>query len=115
MVVSSENPEFTQAQGFIDEVMTREFNVAGITMWYEEVFGSEFAFLPEIIKRDKDEQGDEHNYTIPVSEGKVVTTFGQGREGITVGTSEALPVEVIKEGWVVFVGERKELRKGRYH
>lgn len=109
MVMSSENPQLKVTQDFIEEVMSRDFNVQGVLKWYEQRVGNEPAFLPKIIKIDKQETPPT-DYIIPVSGGLVVSPFGQDQQGIKVKTvSKEMPIEVIKEGWVVFVGEKEGL------
>lgn len=108
LVMGSDNPRLKVTQDFIEEVMSRDFNVQGVLKWYEQQVGHQPAFLPRIIRMDKEKTPPD--YVIPVSGGLVVSPFGQDRQGITVKTiTSETPIEVVKEGWVVFVGEKKGL------
>jgi stage IV sporulation protein FA len=110
MVMKSDQPLFADAQGFIIEVMHREYNVTGVMTWYEQRVGEQPSFLPKLIDRNNREHSTPvQAYVVPVSSGKVVSSFGQNQQGIMVGTTTTLPVEVVKEGWVRFVGEREGL------
>lgn len=110
MVMKSDHPQFTGAQEFIVEVMQREYNVTGVMTWYEQNVGDQPSFLPKIInKNEKEKSVPVKGYVVPVSSGKIVSSFGQNQQGIRVGTITSLPVEVVKEGWVRFVGEREGL------
>lgn len=110
MVMKSDHPQFASSQEFIIEVMQREYNVTGVMTWYEQTMGDQPSFLPKIINRNEQEKSTPvKGYVVPVSSGKVVSSFGQNHQGIRVGTTTSLPVEVVKEGWVRFVGEREGL------
>jgi stage IV sporulation protein FA len=110
MVMKSEHPQFVSTKVFISEVMQREYNVKGVMNWYEQTVGHEPSFLPTII-RNKNHEGPKmaEDYVVPVSGGQVVSTFGQDHEGIMVGTNTTLPIEVVKEGRVIFVGQKEGL------
>lgn len=106
MIMDSDHDQLEGAQVFIHDVMHRDFNMTGVMQWYEETVGARPAFLPEVIKREEgDVPGD--NYIVPVASGTVGTTFGQGGQGIMIETAAQVPVEVVKEGWVIFVGEQE--------
>ncbi|WP_202080214.1 M23 family metallopeptidase [Caldalkalibacillus salinus] len=107
-VLESDRPELLEVQGYMTEVLQRDFNVQGVTAWMESYTGSEVTFLPQIVQRPETEPPPS-DYGVPVSAGKVVSNFGQTQQGIMVGTTDSLPVEAIKEGWVTFVGEKEGL------
>jgi stage IV sporulation protein FA len=110
MVMKSDHPQFTSTQGFISDVMQREYNVKGVMNWYEETVGDQPSFLPAIIRGNElDEPRRVEDYVVPVSGGTVVSNFGQDRQGIMVGTTTTLPIEVVKEGRVIYVGEKEGL------
>lgn len=109
-IVHSDNPEFAEAEEFVRQVMETDFNVVAVMNWYEERVGEHPSFLPQIIKRDEVPDTDEpRDYVLPVSGGRVVSSFGQDQQGIFVGTASTLPIEVVKQGLVTFVGERDGL------
>jgi|GEM_PF-3148429 len=111
-VMKSDNPSFSEAQSFVNDVMVREYNVKGVMAWYEEKTGSLPVFLPKIFNREQVNEkkpSAPKDYVVPVNGGKVLAAFGQGQEGITVQTASMVPVEVVKEGWVTFVGEKEGL------
>jgi stage IV sporulation protein FA len=97
MVMNSDHDGLAQSQAFIQEVLHKEFNVAGVVSWYEDKTEGGMSFLPQLINRPK---VDRESYGVPVNGGKVVSEFGRDQQGILVGTSSSLPIEVIKEGWV---------------
>lgn len=110
LIMRSEHPELSATQHFVREVMSRDFNVQGVIGWYEQNLGTEPTFLPRIIRSDEEQKAPQSDYVIPVSGGLVISPFGQGQQGIMVKTvSTAMPIEVVKEGWVVFVGEKEGL------
>jgi stage IV sporulation protein FA len=110
MVMKSEHPQFASSKVFISEVMQREYNVKGVMNWYEQTVGNQPSFLPTIIRqKDLDGPKKAEDYVVPVSGGNVVSTFGQDQQGIMVGTKTTLPIEVVKEGRVVFVGQKEGL------
>jgi stage IV sporulation protein FA len=110
MLMKSDQPQFVASQDFIKQVMQREYNVTGVMKWYEETVGDQPSFLPTFIKRNElDEPNPIKGYVVPVNGGKVVSNFGQDRQGIMVGTTTTLPIEVVKEGWVTYVGEKDGL------
>lgn len=105
VVMNSESPSLADTQDFIQDVMHREFNVAGVLAWYEEA-GENLRFLPKFINHSAPERS---SYSVPVNGGKVVSEFGQDQQGILVGTRSSLPIEVIKGGWVKAVGAHDSL------
>lgn len=111
MIMRSESPQIADQQHFIQEVMSRDFNVMGVMAWYEKNLGTEPAFLPKIIKREEEQELEPNlDYVVPVSGGLVISSFGQDQQGIMIKTADrSMPIEVVKEGWVVFVGEKEGL------
>lgn len=110
-IMKSDNPTFAGAQDFVHEVLVREYNVQGVMAWYEKKTGELPAFLPKIFSREQTQAPVQpnHDYVVPVSGGKVLAAFGSGQDGITVQTASMVPVEVVKEGWVTFVGQKEGL------
>jgi stage IV sporulation protein FA len=112
IIMQSNHPQFTQAQIIVKDVMEREFNVKGVIGWYEKNVGAAPDFLPQLVKRENKAQDIPWaTYAIPVSGGKVVAAFGQDHRGIRVGTAKMVPIEAVKEGWVISVEEREGLGK----
>jgi stage IV sporulation protein FA len=107
MVMKSDHAQFASTQGFISEVMQREYNVQGVMNWYEQTVGDQPSFLPAIIRRKEIDGPNKSDYAVPVSGGRVVSTFGQDHPGIMVGTMTTVPIEVVKEGRVIYVGQKE--------
>ncbi len=107
IVMNSDHPQLEEAQLFIHDVMHRDFNVQGVMNWYEQNVGAAPDFMPQMFSR-ADREGERVNeYVMPVSGGTVITAFGQSDNGITLETETTVPIEVVKEGWVTFVGEKE--------
>lgn len=110
-VMNSDQPQLKETQQFINEVMHRDFNVQPVQAWYEQTIGEQPSFLPTFIERQNDQESpaEEPLYVMPVAGGQVVSTFNDNNQGIWVESTNVLPIEVISEGWVVFIGEKEGL------
>lgn len=108
LIMHSTNPNLASTQQFIQEVFQRNYNVKGVVAWYEAKLGTSPAFLPHVINRE--EKNPAFHYGLPVTRGEVISVFGQEQSGIIIQTAQPhTPIEVIKEGWVIFVGEKEGL------
>jgi stage IV sporulation protein FA len=110
MVMNSEHQQVEQAQGFIQNAMTQDFDVHAVLQWYEQFAGEQPAFLPQLLNRPGQVDIPVHNeYAVPVQTARVVTAFGEGRQGVTLGTASSQQIEVIKDGLVIYAGESEGL------
>ncbi|MDQ0339498.1 stage IV sporulation protein FA [Caldalkalibacillus uzonensis] len=109
MVMNTDHPQLREAKTFIRDVMTLDFNVEGVMALYEQKVGSQLGFLPQFIAKDDNSHPHSSDYVLPVSGARIVSGFNQDQQGIVLETGTTLPVEVIKEGWVTYVGEKDGL------
>ncbi|WP_285765535.1 M23 family metallopeptidase [Peribacillus sp. SI8-4] len=96
------------ARSFVSENMSKEFQFASISNWYENAFGKPIAFLPKEAKKETVDSNE--GYATPVS-GKITQTFETNGEGIILETSKGSKVEAINEGVVIFAGEKEGIGK----
>jgi len=108
LVMNANHPQLDQAQTFIRQVMTQDANWDEVREVYQSLVGNQAGFLPRFLVREG-ESGEENHYVVPVSGAKVISDFNENRRGIVLETGSTLPVEVVKEGWITFVGEREGL------
>lgn len=108
-IMNTQQSQWPEAKNFIEDVFQKDFNVTGVMAWYEEKTDQTLTFLPKLVRRDEASTEKKEEYVVPVSGGKVVTNFGSSHQGIMVGTASRLPIEVVKEGWVTFVGHKEGL------
>lgn len=107
IVFRSPSTAFESSRAFIVKVMETEFQFAMIADWYEQQFGSPLAILPS-SKEKKDASFTEHAYVLPAS-GKVLTAFSKDERGILIETGDDAVVGAMKEGTVIFTGQKEEL------
>jgi stage IV sporulation protein FA len=106
IILKSNSPIASHVRNGLTDVYNSEFQFASIQKWYEDRFGSPIAFLPQIIQK-KGTEGNE-NYAVPAS-GKVLQSFKTDGQGILIQTELNQKVEAIKDGTVIFVGEKNQL------
>ncbi|MGE6375567.1 peptidoglycan DD-metalloendopeptidase family protein [Peribacillus muralis] len=96
------------ARSFVTENMSKEFQFASISNWYESAFGKPIAFLPK--EADKETVDSKEGYAQPAS-AKITQTFETNGEGLILETSKGSKVEAINEGVVIFAGEKEGIGK----
>ncbi|GGK15999.1 hypothetical protein GCM10010965_06300 [Caldalkalibacillus thermarum] len=111
MIMNTDHPQLADAKTLIRDVMTLDFNVEGVWAWYEAFTGQAPGFLPRLIARDDSSLPPSSDYVVPVSGARIVAGFNQDQQGIVLETGTTLDVEVVKEGWVTYVGEKEGLGK----
>ncbi|MDR6226408.1 M23 family metallopeptidase [Desmospora profundinema] len=102
LVYQSDAPTSQAAQGWIAEVMQRDFNFAGVALWYEENLGGSASILPAFQGKSdsKGDPGGVKDWVVPAA-GTVHRPFREGERGMVIRTAEEAPVVAAAEGWVI--------------
>lgn len=95
--------ELVFAKQLVYDVLHQDANIQAFTAWYNEK-AEKILFLPSFTEGREQLQAEE--YAVPVSSNSI-TRYGSIQQGIMIGTNRSLPVEVVKEGWVTFVGQKE--------
>ncbi|TYR82809.1 M23 family metallopeptidase [Priestia megaterium] len=98
------SPTFEQARQLVSDTMDDEFQFAAVSSWYEDKFGKPLTLLPQ-KEGSKKEESVSNGYVIPAS-GKVMETFKEDKQGVTIQTGVDSVVEAMSEGIVRYVGKR---------
>lgn len=106
LVLEGEHPRLAEGKAWIKKVMTQDFQLDQVQEAFENLTGREVGFLPRIFTRENGQELDSQ-YVVPVSNARVISGFSPKQRGIVLETGSTLPVEVVKEGWVTFVGEKE--------
>lgn len=110
MLSGTVNHPYAEAgQAWVKEVLTREFNFAGIERWYNERFAGAPSLLPALYRNNSslDTNAQPNRVYSPIS-GQVLTAF-QGK-GITIQpNTKGKPIVAMSKGWVTYVGEMEDL------
>lgn len=109
IVLHGHYPQLEQAKTFIRQAMTYNVDVDQVRTAYQNLVGRETEFLPRLLAREENRKDTDDQYVLPVSGARVISTYNEKQRGIVLETGSTLPVEVVKEGWVTFVGEREGL------
>jgi stage IV sporulation protein FA len=112
ILFKNDSPQFMETRTFVNEVFEKDFQFATVAKWYEEKFGMPLALLPSTEEEGSDEQpvvdAQEMGYAIPAS-GHVLKSFKSDGRGLMIETGENSEVKVVKDGFVIFVGDRKDI------
>lgn len=98
-------PWTDEAKDVISGVYEREFQFASVVNWFDETIGQPFAFLPENSVKEKEE-----DFSMPAS-GIIMESFENNGQGVIVKTAAAASVGTVKEGVVIYAGEKEEYGK----
>ncbi|RXT14726.1 M23 family metallopeptidase [Ammoniphilus sp. CFH 90114] len=114
LIYKIDSPFTTPAKGFVDQVMTREYNFQGTMALLEKYVGTP-SILPTI---DTPMQGSPQpvwnqvrapkKYVVPVS-GKVAAPFYLDGKGIQIEAPGGSEIKAVDQGWVIFVGTKEGL------
>ncbi|MCL1630509.1 M23 family metallopeptidase [Sporolactobacillus sp. CPB3-1] len=113
----NENSQLRKIKTSIDTAMTQEFQFATVSDWYQQHLGDPIGFLPGFNDQKATKASDEQlvkngtgsqssSFTEPVV-GQVKSPYSSETKGVTVETSTHSEVKAVKDGLVVFVGEKK--------
>ncbi|WP_455661930.1 peptidoglycan DD-metalloendopeptidase family protein [Pradoshia sp.] len=97
-------PWTDEARDMISGVYEQEFQFASVVDWFDETIGQPFAFLPE-----KQMKGNGDDFSMPAS-GIIMESFKSNGQGVIVKTAAAT-VGTVKEGVVIYAGEKEEYGK----
>ncbi|MCQ6266430.1 M23 family metallopeptidase [Fictibacillus sp. WQ 8-8] len=100
-----------KGQSLIKKMYHSEFQFAAAKKWYENQFGKPLALLPEKqIEPGKNATAANKNedYAQPAS-GRVYESFETNGKGIMMETGKTSNVDTVKEGYVIFIGKKKDL------
>ena len=98
-------PWTNEARGVISGVYEQEFQFASVVNWFDETIGQPFAFLPENAGKDTGS-----DFSMPAS-GTIMESFEHNGQGVIVKTAAAASVGTVKEGVVIYAGEKEEYGK----
>ncbi|WP_070120808.1 M23 family metallopeptidase [Bacillus marinisedimentorum] len=106
-------PALDEARSAVTSTFEQEFQFAAVSTWYKDTFGTPVALLPEKeAEREGTPAGDKlessYDYAVPVIGGKVTESFEKNGEGIHLETGGNSAVEAVKEGIVIFAGQKEE-------
>lgn len=113
IVFKQPNESLVTVREVIQQSFEQDFQFATVANWYETQFGKPLALLPEQQKdRSKQpavqEQAEE--YAVPAT-GRIVEPFTNDGKGVIIETDPAAMIDCIKDGFVVYIGERDHLGK----
>lgn len=110
LVFHSHSPVLKPAEQWISNIMTRDFQFAGMETWFKRYAGGSPSILPAFTPSETDEKPSANQWHPPVF-GKVVLPFDEKRKGIVIRTVAHARITAAAEGWVVFAGEKPGLGK----
>ncbi len=94
------------AKTALDQVYQKEFQFATVSNWFENTVGKPFAFLPEdSVKKAKNDDTDSH-FATPAT-GTIMKSFVKDGQGVLIKTTNSTSVDTIKEGVVIYAGEKE--------
>jgi stage IV sporulation protein FA len=108
IVLKSSSPMSGKVHSVVQKLFSQEFQFASATKWYEKHFGSPLT----LFQKNKTDiaRNSEQNLAVPAS-GKVLQNFKIDGKGVIIQTSQNQKVEAMKEGVVLFVGNKDSLGK----
>lgn len=110
----SDDPFFQPVKSSVKSAMTHEFQFVAVSDWYQKNFGDPIGFLPGFSNGEKQISGEGQDtgssnhpdFAAPVS-GEITDPYSSKTKGVTVATSLHSDVVSVKDGLVVFAGEKK--------
>lgn len=106
-------PFSAQAQQFVGQVMSREFNFQGTMAKVEQMFGERPSILPVLhddLKGNIQPVWNEtasKEFIVPI-QGEITELFSVNGKGVKMTAAES-ELKAIGEGWVIFVGPKEGL------
>jgi len=108
IVLKSNSPMSGKVHSVIQKLFSQEFQFASATKWYEDHFGSPLTFFQK--NKINIAHNSNQNLAVPAS-GKVLQNFKIDGKGVIIQTNQNQKVEAMKEGVVLFVGNKDSLGK----
>ncbi|MFS0672938.1 peptidoglycan DD-metalloendopeptidase family protein [Ornithinibacillus sp. 179-J 7C1 HS] len=96
---------FDAPKEWTSNMLTEEFPFASVYKWYNETLGTPLGFSP-----DNSDDSEEVSLALPVS-GNVIETFQVNGKGIMIAPTETTSVTALREGVVVFSGNKPDTDK----
>ena len=90
----------------LDTVYQQEFQFAAVSNWFEDTIGKPFAFLPEDSITGTDQAASDSQFATPAT-GTIMQSFVKDGQGVLIKTSNSTSVDTIKEGVVIYAGEKE--------
>ncbi|MGM7636527.1 peptidoglycan DD-metalloendopeptidase family protein [Bacillus sp. Hm123] len=106
MFKQSSSP-FLEGQAWMKEVMEKEFQFSKAAEWYEKTLGEPLPFTVDGWTEKEKVVNEQAEYAVPVS-GKVIEDFQTNGKGLMVEAGLNEGVKAIKDGTVLFVGQKEE-------
>lgn len=107
IVFQSNTPVARDTQGFITEVMQRDFNFQGVADWYEANLGSIPVIIPTFTKSSEPNQTDDLTTTFVLpTHGSIIEHYSEERPYISLTQPDEGQVTAGAEGLVSFIGEK---------
>ena len=94
------------AKQAVDTVYQQEFQFATVSNWFEDTIGKPFAFLPEDAIQGTNHDSSDSQFATPAT-GKIMQSFVKDGQGVLIKTSNSTSVDTIKEGVVIYAGEKE--------
>jgi stage IV sporulation protein FA len=114
ILFKNQSPQFVETRQFVTGVFEKDFQFATVAKWYEDKFGMPLSLLPsseDVLNDEKSvTEAKGMGYAIPAS-GHVLTPFKTDGRGLMIETGEKSEVKVVKDGMVIFVGNRDDIGK----
>ncbi|MGP4080554.1 peptidoglycan DD-metalloendopeptidase family protein [Pseudalkalibacillus sp. R45] len=112
IVFKNPSENLNPVRNLVNNSFEQEFQFASIAGWYEEKFGKPLALFPTESKGSEvaDTGKKMEDYALPANT-KVLQSFKDNGQGILLETGNETDVSAIKEGFVIFVGEKDKLGK----
>ncbi|MBM7648953.1 stage IV sporulation protein FA [Bacillus ectoiniformans] len=101
-------PIFKEGSEWFKRSMEKEFQFSKAAEWYESKLGQPLPFAVESWETKKEKELAEPEYALPAS-GRVTQDFSTNGKGIMVTTGPEPFVKAIKDGTVIFNGQKEGL------
>ncbi|MEK4028656.1 M23 family metallopeptidase [Pseudobacillus sp. FSL P4-0506] len=104
------SPVFIEGREWMEKTMEKEFPFSKAAAWYENTLGKPLPFTADGWTDKKQSPDASPEIALPAS-GRILEDFQTNGQGILVETGPAEEVKAIKEGTIIFTGEKEGLGK----
>ncbi|MFB4210788.1 peptidoglycan DD-metalloendopeptidase family protein [Shouchella sp. JSM 1781072] len=105
IVYDGNHRNLDSVQAVVDQAFEEHFQFAAVSSYFESVFGSPLALLPD--QRMQEGSDDVVNYALPAS-GTIKESFSKDRKGILLETGLGEDVKAVKGGHVIELYEGED-------
>lgn len=109
LIETSADPQMAPVQAWMTDALTRDFDFAAVSSWYEEQFLSSPSFLPVFAENWLGFSAKRQEEEWTTLAGQVVKPFSPQHQGILLDIAAGDMVAAVGTGWVVDVSERPGL------